>query len=84
MSTDELHLDELTLARAKRLAEERNVSVEEIVAKAIERFTVAPRSDNPTQDSMIGLFSDAPDLMDRVVEEAYQARERDPLRLKVE
>lgn len=84
MSTDELHLDELTLARAKRLAKEKNVSVEEIVSEAIERFSAAPRKDEPTRDSMIGLFSDAPELMDQIVEEAYQARERDPLRLKSE
>jgi hypothetical protein len=30
--------------------------------------------------SIIGLFGDDPDLMDRVCEVAMQARERDPLR----
>jgi len=84
MSTNELHLDELTFARAKRLAEEKNVSVEEIVSEAIQRFAIAARYDEPTRDSMIGLFSDAPELMDQIAEEAYQARERDSLRLRSE
>lgn len=81
MSTDELHLDELTLARAKRLAKERNVSVEEIVSEAIERFSVAPSEPSKRKD-IIGAFSDYADLLDEVVEEAYQNRERYPLRLK--
>lgn len=40
MSTIELRLDELTYARAKRLANEKNVSVEALVSEAIERLAV--------------------------------------------
>ena len=79
MSTNELHIDELTYARAKQLAEKRNVSVEEIVSEAIERLALAPREES-TGDSIIGLFADVPELVDQVVEDAYRSRQRDPLR----
>ena len=46
MSTNKLHLDDLTYARAQRLAEELSVSVEEIVSQAIERF-VGSATDAP-------------------------------------
>lgn len=81
MSTSELHLDERTYARAKQLAEEKHISVEQLVSEAIERYTVTPNREDTPRDSMIGLFSDVPELMDQIVEEAYQNRERDPLRL---
>lgn len=81
MSTNELHLDESTYARAKRMAEEKNVSIEELVTKAIEVYSrSAPQAQESASENLIGLFSDAPELMDEIVEEAYQSRERDPLR----
>lgn len=83
MSTDEIHLDEQTLARAKRLAQERNVSVAAIVSEAIERFSIAPSEPSNGKD-IIGAFSDCAELLDKIVEEAYQARERYPLRQKSE
>lgn len=79
MSTDELHLDELTLAKAKRLAAEKNISVEELVSEAIERYTVAPSEAAPPKN-IIGAFADQADLLDEIVEEAYQNRERRPFR----
>jgi hypothetical protein len=84
MSTDELHLDEQTLARAKRLAAENGISVEELVSKAIDRFTPTPSEKPASPDSVIGLFSDVPELMDEIVEEAYRNRESRPFRLKPE
>lgn len=84
MSTEALRLDAITLARANRLAKERNVSIEAIVSEAIERLSEARRNDESTRESIIGLFSDAPEMMDQIVAEAYQARARDPLRVQSE
>lgn len=84
MSTNELHLDEVTYARAKRLAEERRISVEQLVSEAVERYTVAPNVEPTGTDSMIGLFADAPELMDQIVAEAYRDREQVPFRIKSE
>jgi len=81
MPTNELHLDERTYARAKRLAEERNVSVEEIVSEAVARLGDALSTPAASQN-IIGAFSDCADLLDEIVEEAYHNRERHPLRLK--
>lgn len=79
MSTDELHLDELTLARARRLAEEKNITIEEVFSKAIERYSVSPPESAPPKN-IIGAFADQADLLDEIVEEAYQNRERRPFR----
>lgn len=83
MSTHELHLDDLTYARVKRLAEQQNVSVEEVISAAIDCYSAAP-SDQPSKADIIGAMSDSADLLDEIVTEAYQNRERVPLRLKSE
>ncbi len=84
MSTFELHLDELSYARAKHMAEARNVSVEQWASEAIERFSVVMPSTPPERDSMIGLFADAPELLDQIVEQAYKDREQIPWRIPTE
>lgn len=84
MSTNELHLDERTYARAKRLAQEKNITVEELVCEAIERYTIAFKTEPGNRDTMIGLFADAPELMDQIVAEAYRDREKAPHRLSPE
>lgn len=78
-----LHLNERVFARAKQLAEELQVSVEEIISQAIDRFA-GSASEPSKQGDIIGSFADCADLLDEVVEEAYQNRERYPLRLKSE
>ncbi len=40
-----------------------------------------PRETGPGPRSVIGLFSDQPDLIEQVCESAMVARERDPLRV---
>lgn len=76
METIELHLDEETLERARRLAASRRVTVEDLLREALARLGTPPT----TEDPILGLFADVPDLMDEIVEEAMQARERHPLR----
>jgi hypothetical protein len=76
MERIEIELDEETLARARKLAEARRCSLDELVKEFIRQET------KPTSsiDTMLGMFADEPALLDEVVESAMQARERDPLR----
>jgi hypothetical protein len=76
MATLQLHLDEETLARARRLASSRQVSVEELLAEALARMETSTEEDDP----ILGMFADVPELLDEIVEEAMQAREQHPLR----
>jgi hypothetical protein len=76
METGGLRLDEETLARARRLAAARQVTVEELIKEALARLETPAAPDDP----VLGMFADVPDLMDEIVEEAMQARERHPLR----
>lgn len=77
METIELQLDEQTLEQARKLAAARHVSVEELLKEALGRLDVAPAADDP----ITGMFADEPELLDQIVEEAMQVRERDPFRL---
>lgn len=75
MAKVELELTEETLQRARRSAEADHATLEQWLTDAIER-TAAP----PAPNSLLGLFSDVPDLMDAVTEDVMAARERHPLR----
>ena len=81
MSSSDLQLDEKTYALARQLANQQQISVEQLVSQAIEQYAATPQRDESPRESMIGLFADVPELMDQIVEEAYQNRERTPLRL---
>jgi hypothetical protein len=58
--------------------EERDRLAERIRRDVDEERRSGTRAVEPK--SIIGLFGDEPDLMDRVCEAAMQSRERDPLR----
>jgi hypothetical protein len=77
VETIELQLDEQTLAHARKLAAARHVSVEELLKEALSHLGVPPAAEDP----ITGMFADDPELLDQIVEEAMQARERDPFRL---
>jgi hypothetical protein len=77
VETVELQLDEQTLEHARELAAARHVSVEELLKEALSRLSAPLAEDDP----ITGMFADEPELLDRIVEEAMQARERDPFRL---
>jgi len=72
----ELHLDEETLQRAKRLAELRRCTLEQLIADLLKQVEFS----EPTRDLYLGMFADEPELMDHVVESAMQSREEHPLR----
>lgn len=79
MAADPLHLDEATLARAQRLADELKIPVDQVVASAIERLAAAQPAEPPPSD-LLGAFADCAELLDEIVEEAYRNREQLPLR----
>jgi hypothetical protein len=62
----------LSVEERDRLAERIRREVDD-ERRSGKRVVVEPKS-------IIGLFGDDPDLMDRVCEAAMQSRERDPLR----
>lgn len=76
MSTNELHLDSITYARAKQLADASQMTVEELVSEAIKRYQGSDSTQPTNGQTVIGLFADAPELLDQIVEGAYRDRER--------
>ncbi len=74
--TVEVELNERTLIRLKQKAKERRLSIEMVLQDIVERFFEIEETDDP----ILGMFSQEPDLMDGVIAEAMEARENDPLR----
>jgi hypothetical protein len=77
MSIIELQLDEQTLERARSVAKRRHATVETLIAEIIGLLAGAEGSEDP----LLGMFSQQPDLVDEVVQAAMSARETDPLRV---
>ncbi len=80
METIELQLDTQTLENARRLAESRNCSLEELIKEVIARLWMAKTEIDP----WLGMFADEPDLIDHVLASAMQARSEHPLRQSCE
>ncbi len=76
MAKIELELSEDTLHDARRSAEASHVALEQWLTEAVRRAA----RDLPSEDALLGLFADAPELMDAATEEALRAREQHPLR----
>lgn len=74
--TIEIQLNERALARLKKIAEQKHVTIEKVLQDMIERLLEAQSS----EDLVLGMFAQEPELMDDVVAEAMKARESDPLR----
>ena len=75
MTTIELHINAQTLARARAIAVERNQTLEQVVAQLIEELgqSAAPVAPGDSR-SVIGMFSDVPDVLDEIVDEALASR----------
>ena len=72
MEKIDLQLDEQTLERARRLAESRHCTLEELIREAIEQLGVTKAASDP----FLGMLADEPELMDQVTELAMRAREK--------
>lgn len=77
MTIVELQLDEQTLERAQKVAALRRSTLEALIAEIIGLLAGDQESDDP----LMGMFSQEPDLMDQVINSAMSARETDPLRV---
>lgn len=73
----QIELAEETLTRARRAAEASHLPLERWIADVVER-TTDPIP--PALDPLLGLFSDAPDVMDALVADAMRARQTHSLR----
>ena len=78
MSRLQIDLDDEVLSRAERLAGERGITIEQLLLELLEQALTPPPIAN---DPVLGLFSDEPDLMDQVTEDALRTRENWPMRL---
>jgi hypothetical protein len=76
MEKIELELDEQTLERARRLAETRRCTVEQLLRDMIEQLGATTSTD----DVFLGMFAQEPELIEHVVELAMRSRERHSLR----
>ena len=79
MPVVDLHLDDQTLERVKQIAAGRRVTVETLIQDMVQRMVAIETTDDP----ILGMFAQEPDLMDAVIAAAMTARETDPLRLSV-
>ena len=77
MMTIELQLDERTLELARRAAEFRHLTLEMLIQEIVRLLAASEVTDDP----VVGMFSQEPELLDDVIASAMTARERDPLRL---
>jgi hypothetical protein len=78
MSRLQLDLDDEMLSRAERLAAQRGITIEQLLLELLEQAISPPPI---SHDSVLGLFSDEPDLMDQVTDDALRSREKWPMRL---
>ena len=76
MTKIEVQLDEQTLARAMKLAESRHCSLDELIKDMIENLETFKAAD----ETLLGMFADEPELIDRVMQSVMMAREAHPLR----
>jgi hypothetical protein len=77
VTTIELQLDERTLERARNVATRRHSSLEALIAEIIDLLARI----EDTEDPLLGMFSQEPDLIDQVLNSAMSARETHPLRV---
>lgn len=74
-----LHINAETMAQALTLAEQLKIPVEEVISQAIQQFDASQSPANNRQ--FIGSFSESADVLDEIVEEAFQRRDSTTLRL---
>jgi len=76
MERIEIDLDTQTIERARRLAQVRHCTVEQLLREMIENLATTAID----EDVFLGMFAEAPEVIDQVIEMAMQAREQHPLR----
>ncbi len=77
MERIELQFDEETLERARRLAEARRCTLEQLLKEIIAQLGVDKAADDP----FLGMFAQEHQMVDDLTESAMRAREEHPLRL---
>ncbi len=76
MERIELELDTQVIERARRLAEARHCTVEQLLGEMIENLGSAAIG----EDVFLGMFAEEPEVIDQVLAMAMQARAQHPLR----
>lgn len=78
MEKIEIELESPTLWRARGMARDNNCTLDEIIAKAIEKLA----QENPPKDRILGMFADDPESVDEMLAEVMKDRAAHPLNQK--
>lgn len=77
VTTIEIELDEQILERARGMAMLRHSTLEAFIREIIQLLAQTEATDDP----ILGMFAQEPELIDQIVEATMTAREVHPLRL---
>jgi len=78
MEKIEIELESPTLWRARGMAIDNNCTLDEIIAKAIEKLA----RENPPKDRILGGWADEPELVDEILADIMRDRAAHPLNQK--
>ena len=77
MAAENVEIRPEVLDRLRRLADECQCSVEDVLERALDKIEPPKASAH----SILGLFADEPDLADEILEDVYRNREEGRLRV---
>jgi len=76
METIEVKLNERTLARLRKMAAAQRLAIDAMLQDIIEHLSEVETS----RSSVLGMFSQEPEVLDSVIDDVMAARERTSLR----
>jgi predicted transcriptional regulator len=81
VETIQIQLDQETIERVRQLAQERQTTPEEVIRDLVQQAEAkqsvrTTASSEAVDDPLWGSFADDAEILDQIVEEAMQARER--------
>ncbi|MFP4395684.1 MAG: hypothetical protein ACLFTI_10520 [Anaerolineales bacterium] len=79
METIEVKLNERTLARLRKMAAAQRLTIDAMLQDIIEHLSEVETS----RSSVLGMFSQEPEVLDSVINDVMATRERDPLRQSI-
>ena len=66
----EIELDEPTFWKARQMANQCNCTLQELIAKAVQKLAIA----EPPKNRILGMFADDPESVDEMLEEVMKDR----------
>lgn len=75
MNKTTIELDETTTNRARKLADLRHCTVDELVRHLISEAPI-----DTAEGDLVGMLADEPELVDQIMQDVYRTRESQGLR----